>query len=188
MIGRIFKPNEKSHNKNHEIILKIFTSMHEKNFDFEFKIIGFCNDYKYLNYLKKYEIENKISILNDISDSIKNKLLETSEFIIQATGMNLSEQDKCFAFEHFGISVIEGLNYGCIPIVTNGGFFPYYIKHNRNGFLFKNTSEAKDIIMSILNQSRKLNTKKIQDYNYTIIKKFDKDNYMKNFKEILYSL
>ncbi len=43
--------------------------------------------------------------------------------------------------EHFGISTVEAMAYGCIPVVYNGGGLIEIIQENKNGFLWNTPNE-----------------------------------------------
>ena len=126
MIGRIHTPSKVAHNKGHETVLKIFNSLANTTNDFELCIIGTVQDVSYYNYLKSYEHQRKIRVIGDCSEEEKNNIIAESEYVVHATGINLSEEKACFAFEHFGISPIECINKDCIPICTDGGYSSLY--------------------------------------------------------------
>lgn len=68
---------------------------------------------------------------------------ELEEFYRQASlywhAAGFGEQDPKLQ-EHFGISTVEAMAYGCIPIVYNGGGLTEIIKEGSSGFLW-NTQE-----------------------------------------------
>ena len=66
-------------------------------------------------------------------ENIKEEIINSCQYHIHATGL---DTNKCFGYEHFGISTIECINRGCLPICINGGYFPYYIENGKNGLLF----------------------------------------------------
>lgn len=43
--------------------------------------------------------------------------------------------------EHFGISTVEAMSYGCIPVVYNGGGLVEIIKEGKSGFLWNTPDE-----------------------------------------------
>ena len=76
---------------------------------------------------KKIKNSN-IFIHTNLQNNKKNNILEKANYIIHAAGIDKNEDKFPAMFEHFGISIIEGLIYNCIPICTNGGFPKIYIK------------------------------------------------------------
>ena len=115
-------------------------------------------------------------------------LLEKANYIIHAAGIDKNEDKFPAMFEHFGISIIEGLMYNCIPICTNGGFPKIYIKDGENGYLFNTGNDLYNIINSILNKSTTLDVNKAIDINKRIVERFSYKNYCARFNSILMSV
>ncbi len=183
MIGRIFDYNTNAHNKNFDIALKYFENLSfQNNHNFEIHIIGKVYSNKMLNKLKSFKIKN-IYFHTNCSDDEKNKILEKSQYILNMTGLNRNNIKECFAYEHFGISIIEGINYGCIPISVNGGYPSYYIKNNENGYIFNNEMEFNDLIRSIILKNKKILFDKI--YYKNILEKFKEEYFFKKIDSIL---
>ncbi len=183
MIGRIFDYNKNAHNKNFDIALKYFEKLSNEKDNFEVHIIGKVYSEKMYNKLKNFKIKN-LFIHRNCSNEEKNKILEKSMYILNMTGLNRHKLKECYAYEHFGISIIEGLNYCCIPISVNGGYPSYYIKNNENGYIFDDENGFNDIIKDII-----LNNKKIDfDKNYyeDLLSKFSEKAFFKKLDSIFY--
>jgi hypothetical protein len=134
MVGRIFEYSTIANNKHFDKIIKVLNNF--KEYDYELNIIGSVKSENWYNYLIELIGDNsKIKIHRDISDNDKNNILKKSKYFVQLTGF---EENTPSTQEHFGISIIEGINYNCIPISHNGGFPPYYIKNNKNGYIVNN--------------------------------------------------
>lgn len=135
MIGRIFSYNPMANNKNFDIALQCFEKISKKGYDnFSISIIGKVYDEKTLEKLKSYQIKN-LFFYTDCTNEKKYEILQKSKYIINLTGINRHLEDEVYSYEHFGISMIEGLMCKCIPISINGGFPPYYIIDKENGFI-----------------------------------------------------
>jgi hypothetical protein len=155
MIGRIFDYVPNANNKHFDKIIKIMNMY--KKFNYELNIIGSVKSKVWYKYLINLIGNNtKIRIHSDISEDNKNDILKYCKYIIQLTGI---EENKVSNEEHFGISILEGINYNCIPITYNGGFPPYYIKNKKNGYIVNNLKELETLIYNILNNIE------IIDYN-----------------------
>ncbi len=150
MIGRIHTPSPCSHNKCHIDVINIFRKLVSCNVPFKLYIIGTIQHMDYYKYLKSLEIKGHIEIIGDCSEEKKYEIIDKCQYNIHSTGINLIEEKMCERFEHFGISTIECINRGCIPICVSGGFFPFYIKHLKNGFLYNTTNELTHILEKIL--------------------------------------
>jgi hypothetical protein len=186
MIGRIHEPNMGAHNKCHLDIIKIFRKLISHNIPFKLYIIGTIQNVKYYNYLKSLEIKDHIIIIGDCLEEKKHEIIDKCQYHIHATGINLKEQNRCFSFEHFGISTIECINRGCIPICVNGGFFPFYIEHLKNGFLYNTTDELTHILEKILKSKIPHHQiEEINKINKNIIEKFSESAFFDRLTEML---
>lgn len=182
MIGRIFDYNPNANNKNFDIALKYFEKLSQNNINnFYIYIIGQVYSLNMLNILKSYKITN-IHFYTNISDEDKNNIFKKSKYIINMVGINRDIEQESYAYEHFGISILEGINYGCIPITINGGFPSYYIKNNESGFVFNNEDEFYNIINNIIlnDDYNKFN----YEYYNILLNKFNKKSYNKKLKSI----
>jgi glycosyltransferase involved in cell wall biosynthesis len=57
--------------------------------------------------------------------------------------------------EHFGISVVEAMSAGAVPLVYNGGGLPEIVRDGLDGFLWANTDELIDKTGKIISQHGK---------------------------------
>jgi glycosyltransferase involved in cell wall biosynthesis len=80
------------------------------------------------------------------------ELLVNSPFgVLQSVLSKAKVYVHCALFEHFGISVVEGMASGCVPIVhRSGGTYSDIIEYDRYGFSFEDSSELADRISSLL--------------------------------------
>jgi glycosyltransferase involved in cell wall biosynthesis len=79
--------------------------------------------------------------------------------------------------EHFGISVVEAMSAGCIPVVHNSGGPKEIV--GSSGFLYNNVDECVNSIETALKSDVKLSD--VVDR----VKMFSADNFKKNFIESL---
>ena len=190
-IGRIFENMKYNNNNNkyHDIIIRIFNRIQQGYSNYELHIIGSVKSEKWLKYLNNIKNNNSnIFIHTNLQNNKKNKILEKANYIIHAAGIDKNEDKFPAMFEHFGISIIEGLMYNCIPICTNGGFPKIYIKDGENGYLFNTGNDLYNIINSILNKSTTLDVNKVIDINKRIVERFSYKNYCARFNSILMSV
>jgi 3,5-epimerase/4-reductase len=160
MVGRIFERDEMANNKYFDLAIKAFNKIDGKLF-----IIGSVKCFRYYKkLLKMIEKPENIHILTDIDDDIKISILKKSKYYIQLTG--ILDHYPCNK-EHFGISLVEAINYGCIPICFNGGYSKYIINED-NGYLINNYQDLVETIENI-NKST-LNKKSICIDDFTFIK------------------
>lgn len=138
MLGRFF---EQGHCKNQHVFLKYTNHIIEKGF--KIILIGSVSDKDYFSkHILPYT--EHIEIYLNINNKIKNDILKKAKFLISLTGF----EHKCSPKhqEHFGISVIEAMSYGCVPICYNNGGPKESVIHNRTGYLFDTIEEMLEYI------------------------------------------
>ena len=57
------------------------------------------------------------------------------------TGAEVDAESDPASLEHFGISIVEGMSAGCVPIALAHGGPSDIIQEGKNGFLVSNASE-----------------------------------------------
>ena len=159
IIGRIFKHTEKANNKYINLAINIFNSYP----NLELNIVGSIKSIEYYNELKSSIKHKNIHMHTDVSDEIKNDLISKSKFYINFTGFN----DKhIYCEEHFGISYVEALSYGCYPISINKGWPALYINETQYGTIINNESEFIKFITNKNLNSIKNKIINLEKFNY----------------------
>lgn len=73
----------------------------------------------YLPKLKKYANSKNITILDNATFEQITKLYNESKFFWHCKGYGIDENKEPYKCEHFGITTVEAMSVGCIPIVIN---------------------------------------------------------------------
>ena len=185
MIGRIFSYNPNANNKNFDIALKYFEKIETIGGDYKLYIIGQNYSNSFLDYLKSFNCKNVEFHIN-ASEQDKKNILSKSQYIINMVGINRSLDYECYAYEHFGISILEGINYCCIPISINGGFPSCYITHEISGLIFYSEKDFYDIIYNIIinKKSHHFN----YDYYDKFLEKFTLESYNNSLDELFINI
>jgi glycosyltransferase involved in cell wall biosynthesis len=153
-VGRFFPQH---HNKKQLELAQNFISLYESNRDIMsgYRLVlagGVENISDHLEYVRKIKELGKgypIEVLTNIS---WEKLRETfSEALIfwHASGMGEDQQKHPEKFEHFGITTVEAMASGAIPVVVGKGGQPEIIEDGVNGFLFESWDRMKEITLEI---------------------------------------
>lgn len=152
--------------KKQEVMLKVFKELIDK-FQLEnWKLIlvgGALND-EFINQLKKLTSGYPVEIYQNINFKKLKVLYSQAKIYWQATGFGENLEIHPERAEHFGISVVEAMAAGCVPIVFNGGGLPEIIKDKENGFVFNKLSDLKQLTLKIIkdNYIREIVGKKAQ--------------------------
>lgn len=83
----------------------------------------------------------------DASAETLSELIETSSIYWHATGHGERDPIK---FEHFGISIVEAMAGGCVPIIAAKGAAPELVDDGESGFLWRTVDEWKRQTLAVI--------------------------------------
>jgi glycosyltransferase involved in cell wall biosynthesis len=144
-VGRFF---DSHHNKKHFEMVQVFKEMCDQGLrGWELILVGGTHKEdihrEYLARLIKMSEGYPISILTDIPFARLRGLYGTSTIYWHATGFNEKEAKTPERFEHFGMSTVEAMAAGCIPVAIAKGGQLEIIHHGKNGLLWKRLDELR---------------------------------------------
>jgi len=88
----------------------------------------------------KKRLENNVSFLPNAKDPDKTSILASAKVLLHPT-----------PYEHFGISIAEGMASGCVPVVPrNGGPYLDVIDKDRYGLSFTDKYDLADKVVRVL--------------------------------------
>ena len=138
-----------SYVKGVNILIDAFKKVHEVNLDVRLTIVG--------------DGEEKQNLINQVKElNLQDSILFAGR---QANVIDWLDKADIFVYpsiwdEGFGISVVEAMARGCIPITFNKGGLPEIINNGENGFLIDNINSeelAQKILELILNNDKEIN-------------------------------
>ncbi len=98
----------------------------------------------YLSSLERWILERGLASLVDVVTSAPPEVvlgyLHTAVVQWHLTGIDVDGDVDPASLEHFGISIVEGMSAGCIPVALRNGGPSDIIRHGRSGFLARNAS------------------------------------------------
>lgn len=151
-VGRYFVG---SHCKNQDIVLDAVVKSNYLKNKYKMNFVGSLssnsNDIAYFEKLKKNSNQN-IAIHANVGYEELQNFYKISLILISGTGIGVDAQNAPEKLEHFGMSVLEGLLYGCIPVVHNTGGPAELLKKIGVGYTYNSASE----LISILNNLMEL--------------------------------
>ncbi|MCJ9429762.1 glycosyltransferase [Kordiimonas marina] len=74
--------------------------------------------------------------------------LTTADIYMHATGFGMSPALQPHYMEHFGISIVEAMSYGCVPLVFDGGGAAELVMKAGVGATFRSRNAAEDEIIA----------------------------------------
>lgn len=90
---------------------------------------------------------------HDVSYAELHKHYEEASLFWHAAGLGVDEENEPQRVEHFGMTVIEAMAHGCIPIVMNRGGLKETVDHSKNGFRFESVGELTELTNEVMSAS-----------------------------------
>jgi glycosyltransferase involved in cell wall biosynthesis len=121
---------------------------------------GLENKKTHLEYIDKIKAISKdfpIKIMTNIAWNDLLKIFSKAKIFWHAAGAGEDENKHPEKFEHFGITTVEAMAAGCIPIVINKGGQKEIIREAEDGFTFKTFDELKEKTIMVIKNYEKLN-------------------------------
>lgn len=143
-VGRFFRG---SHNKKHIPMIRAFRELCDRGLTgWHYHLVGGTHDEpEHQAYLREVRAEAAgypITIHADIPFSQLQVLYGESALYWNATGWGESERDQPEAFEHFGITTVEAMASGCVPISFARAGQPEIIQQGTSGLLWNDLREC----------------------------------------------
>jgi glycosyltransferase involved in cell wall biosynthesis len=111
------------------------------------------------------------------------ELYATSSIYWHASGYGEDEQRAPEKSEHFGITTIEAMAAGCVPVVIGKGGQPELVQHGKNGLLWHTLEELQKQTSEVIGTPslrERLSTAALRDSG-----KYDKEHFNRRVDELL---
>ncbi|MBZ6453538.1 MAG UNVERIFIED_CONTAM: glycosyltransferase family 4 protein, partial [Paenibacillus polymyxa] len=155
-VGRFFVG---AHNKKQDFLVDFFLKNIHKLQGWELHIVGaLSNNPVDIEYVAK--IKEKIQgypiylyINSDLSQV--NNLYDRAKLFWHATGFNEESDRFPEKMEHFGITTVEAMSKGVVPIVINKGGQTEIVNQQKDGFLWNSEEELLEYTQELISNSEK---------------------------------
>lgn len=134
----------------------------------------------YIKKLEKMREGYPIKIIKSPNFEELKDIYGKAKIFWTASGYGIKEDREPEKVEHFGITVVEAMAAGAVPIVYNAGGHKEIIEDGINGFLWHNTHE-------LIKKTKQITDNKIKLAKNAISasKRFSYDEFRKNITKIL---
>jgi glycosyltransferase involved in cell wall biosynthesis len=179
-VGR-FMSTKNNHSKNQLLMVKAFEKLYKKDSRFTLTLAG-ALDSSQNSYFEKVVKSTKdlpIEVIANVSEQELVHYYGASSIYWHATGLNQSTNNP-YKMEHFGISVVEAMSSGLIPLVYNQGG-PAEILSQFPELIYDSLS---DLVQKTLN----LRMRDLRDLRARLIqesKKYDEESFTRSLLENL---
>ena len=170
--------------KKQEVLIDIFCEGIEKDIlrDWRLVLAGglLPSDKKYFEMLQAKTKELPIELLPNCSFGKLKEEYERASIYWHGAGFGETNPER---MEHFGITTVEAMAAGCIPIVYNAGGQPEIIDHTKNGFLWNTKEECLDLTNFVIHSSKL--QKELQRQARVKATEFSTSRFFQQFDELL---
>jgi glycosyltransferase involved in cell wall biosynthesis len=115
--------------------------------DYEYFSIGGVSDapkdLEYFQNVSRLARDCRAQVIANIERSRLQQLYEQARVFWHAAGYGEKEEHPELS-EHFGLSTVEAMSAGCVPVVINKGGQSEIVEHGISGFLWSTLEELKD--------------------------------------------
>lgn len=180
-VGRFFVS---AHSKKQLEMVKFFVNNQEVFKDFEYHLCGAVSedpaDQEYLNQVKSEAV--KVSNVFIHENCKYNELMELysqAKLFWHGTGYLADENKEPEKMEHFGITTVEAMSFGAVPVVINRGGQKETVKEGVSGFRWENEKECVEKSKKLIDNDKlrkqfaEESVKRAKNYS---IEKFYKEN------------
>lgn len=144
--------------KKHKLMIDAFKKMLdvEKISDWSFVLVGGAGegDEAYVKELETAAVGYPIKILPNLSFKDLKKLYSETSIYWHASGFGETDPSK---MEHFGITTVEAMASGAVPVVINKGGQTEIVKDNESGFLWDDPQTLIDRTKDLINDNKLMN-------------------------------
>jgi glycosyltransferase involved in cell wall biosynthesis len=138
------------------------------------------SDESYFARLQKSSESLPISLMPNLSFQRLVSLYEKATIYWHAAGFGEVKPEH---MEHFGITTVEAMAAGCIPLVFDGGGQREIIRNEVDGFLWENTEELIRKTLSVTNDTSRM--EQMSQSSRTRAHKFSQSRFYKTFDDLL---
>lgn len=172
--------------KKQSVLVDVFTKMVDKGLkDWKFVIATSVKPIeedefeKLKTKAKNYPIEFLVNKKNDDLWDIYSK----ARIYWHATGYGENLKLRPDFAEHFGISTVEAMGGGAVPVVINAGGQKEIIEQGVNGYLWDNESELMQKTLDLVEKAEKL--KEMSDKAIVSAKKFAQRDFCREIQNLI---
>lgn len=145
------------HDKNQSALIRTFVDLEPQLPDWQLVIAGGTEpgSKPVLQPLLDQAKNHRIIIKTDVSNQELHRLYFQAKLYWHATGYGSDLENHPEKAEHFGISIVEAMSYGCVPLVFNAGG-PTEIVIPGSGITWDKLSELEQQTLALTNNPETL--------------------------------
>ena len=151
-VGRFFASG---HCKRQDVVARVLYRV-ASTLDISAEIYGGLStsivDQDFYQTVKSYEVPQKIVVNANVGRDVIESAMENAHYYIHAAGLGVNPAVNPHQCEHFGITVVEAMANGCIPIVYSVGGPADIVRKSGIGYIFSSENELEQIVTALASQ------------------------------------
>ncbi len=173
--------------KRQDILVEVFKKMYRNGFKgWKLVLIGGSDvgGNKYVDNLKNESKGYPIDILENLPFKEIKKYYSKAKIFWSASGFGIDENKEPSCVEHFGITVVEAMSAGVVPLVVNKGGHKEIVKDGENGLLWETRDQLQEKTLELAENERrreKLAKEAEKRSEYFSVEKFE-EKFIANIK------
>ncbi|OGM25909.1 hypothetical protein A3D00_02235 [Candidatus Woesebacteria bacterium RIFCSPHIGHO2_02_FULL_38_9] len=173
--------------KRQDVLIEAFKKLYRSkgNIDFSLVLAG-SSDVGKTDFIDRLLEKSKnfpIKILENPSFKDLKEIYSRALVFWSAAGFGINEKKEPQRLEHFGISLVEAMASGAVPIAYSGGGHREIIDPGINGFLWRDEHELLSSTTNLLRDKRLL--KKMSSQAKIDSQKFNLERFKREFEKLL---
>ncbi|NCN87368.1 MAG: glycosyltransferase family 4 protein [Candidatus Pacebacteria bacterium] len=169
-VGRFFR---QLHSKRQDVLVSIFAKLKAKGW--KLILVGTVEDQDYLDDVKELASGLDVEIKTKVSRKQLINLYKQASIYWHATGFAVSETKNPEKVEHFGISTVEAMSYGCAPVVINKGGQKEILSGELKKWLWNDKTECVSLTRELIKSNKLL--KSVQEQAINRSKDFSQEKF-----------
>ena len=146
-VGR-FALRGHGHRKNQEEMIEVYGRMQRELPDWRYFSVGGLDvtpaHQTYFKQLSALAATNGATVVANLPRNELTSLFERASIFWHASGYGEDQNVDPVLVEHFGISTVEAMAAGCVPVVINKGGQSEIVQHGVSGFVWETLDELQD--------------------------------------------
>lgn len=154
-VGRFFR---QLHSKKQDVLVDIFKDFYNSDSakDWKLVLVGSVEDQKYFDEVKKKARGLPVEFVSSCSRLELINLYERAAIYWHATGFGADTESSPEKAEHFGITTVEAMAAGAVPVVFSAGGQPEVLGTSLSELLWKTSEECvKKTLELVTNEERR---------------------------------
>jgi glycosyltransferase involved in cell wall biosynthesis len=175
--------------KKQDVLIDAFRILYEKDVGLNWKLVLIGGSLlepeknSYLRYLQEKAKNLPVEFMVNTPFNVLQDVYAKSKIYWHAAGFEVDESIHPENTEHFGITVVEAMSSGLVPVVIDQGGIPEIVDNGVSGFLWKNIDELVSKTQKLIDNPETL--KLMSQQSLINCQQFSKDNFEKKLMSII---